>query len=854
MIYRRVRIEVIADDTFQLQKGGEWFESGGWTDISKQEAPLKGPFTVLEFENKSWVTGTSGYVYYVSKTGYLAFIFHCPIAGEDCFTVRQEVQDLRLIWDNFPGLPSLTNKELYRRAENVSWAVARTEEAELHTVVTFGENHLPKYRLCESLTVDVSGAGADGECVFDIKVMNLSNVDFYLAGEWLASGAWLERPQMISKKSANRQLVSFEVTSGAGGIAASGLIWFTDKKNNFFSVRFSSPSTLAQGTFDAWAGPPPASLKDVRGHDLSSVRVMESPDQGVKWKASVSHLMNSVKCTILPQIPAWNGVVNDMVALSDYYVVSVPKEMQAIKDGSAHAAGEPDEERSTLLDQTRPKNVLDGTLSGLGYAGGGIVAGVVSIVSAPVIGAKNDGVTGFLTGIVTGVVTGTAMVVGGGIAGVTQISRGIYNTPEALMQGQETRWDTDLGEWVDDRLSLHALLQLPLDSSDSEEENGGNGGAAASSSRPQVTVKETEYYDLIGVAPGSSSSEIKKAYYKKARLVHPDKNPDDPDAHAKFQQLSKAYQVLSDDKLRLAYDTQGKDGIDQQKLPDIDPAMFFSMLFGSEKFEKYTGKLYFAQQLETVFKGMESGQTQEELKAHISSGVGHVDDHKSKRAQMRREIKLAKFLRDRLETYVTELDEEKFLKDAHHEADELKTASFGCQLLRTIGFAYENRAEQWLSEQAGDYIDRAGWKESLNKTKQKVNVLSTITGAAFAAKRLHAKAAKLPSDDTEDVPDEVKHRQAAETMNELEQSLPLFLQTIWGLSAIEIDRTIMRVCKILVRDISAPWQVRVRRAKALLLLGRVFQETAEVEDSAESGAETRVRIEQALISSVREKK
>eukprot|EP01129_Flabellula_baltica_P000371 TRINITY_DN10395_c0_g1_i1.p1 TRINITY_DN10395_c0_g1~~TRINITY_DN10395_c0_g1_i1.p1 ORF type:complete len:410 (-),score=98.20 TRINITY_DN10395_c0_g1_i1:18-1247(-) len=75
-----------------------------------------------------------------------------------------------------------------------------------------------------------------------------------------------------------------------------------------------------------------------------------------------------------------------------------------------------------------------------------------------------------------------------------------------------------------------------------------------------MSVRETEYYDRLGVSPDASSSEIKKAYRKMAVKLHPDKNRDDPNAEEKFKEITEAYEVLSDDEKRSNYDRFGKDG------------------------------------------------------------------------------------------------------------------------------------------------------------------------------------------------------------------------------------------------------------------------------------------------------
>lgn len=68
-----------------------------------------------------------------------------------------------------------------------------------------------------------------------------------------------------------------------------------------------------------------------------------------------------------------------------------------------------------------------------------------------------------------------------------------------------------------------------------------------------------DYYEILGVDRNASEQEIKKAYRQAARKYHPDVNRDDPQAEQKFKEVSEAYKVLSDPKLRQQYDQLGHD-------------------------------------------------------------------------------------------------------------------------------------------------------------------------------------------------------------------------------------------------------------------------------------------------------
>lgn len=383
------------------------------------------------------------------------------------------------------------------------------------------------------------------------------------------------------------------------------------------------------------------------------------------------------------------------------------------------------------------------------------------------------------------------------------------------------------------------------------------GAGAGSTMEEERVVKDRTYYDLLNVSTNANDIELKKAYRKMALKFHPDKNPDDPDAAQKFQQLSQAYNVLSNEQLRANYDKNGisEDADNNENAQNMDPMVFFNVMFGSSLVEPYIGELWLAHTADSALKedmshlieddGTMDPETRDKLMEEKFAAMQEESEFK----KSKRQVQCAKNLRNRVVAFEN-IDFENahsktlspearqaiqtqiaaFVMTAHEEAVQIAQGAQGAVYLKTIGFSLEKAAEEYLGFETS-FLGVGGHWARTHQNFAAIGGNLSLIGAGIKAATAGAKAMqqaeelqKKAGDGSEDKASEFDEQQAAMEMQEtIDQSLPAFLEFAWSVNRRDIQSTLKYVCKKLFRDASVPKDIRIRRAEGVRLLGKEFR-------------------------------
>lgn len=389
------------------------------------------------------------------------------------------------------------------------------------------------------------------------------------------------------------------------------------------------------------------------------------------------------------------------------------------------------------------------------------------------------------------------------------------------------------------------------------------GSGSTTGSISERPVKDREYYDLLDVSTNATSSELKKAYYKKARICHPDKNPDDPSAAENFQKLGNAYNILSNEQTRANYDKNGKSDDSEYASNEnmqIDVTVFFNVMFGSTLVSPYIGELWMAGMADAMMTGgdddgalsmEEIDQMDEECRREYLNERMKVMNEDAELEQRKRHAQCAKNFRDRIKDYDAN-DPESFLISVTEEADKIIKGSYGEVYCKTIGHSLTLAADEYLGDETS-FLGLGGTFARFQRNTISFGGNMQVVGAGIKAmsKGIGAMAkaeemkemiesssehsSKSKQMDEENKSGEKEEMSAEEMkMNEeimqqsLDNTLPHILEFAWAINKRDIQKTLKETCYKLFHDASVSKEKRIERAQAIKLMGNTFHDIGKI--------------------------
>ncbi|CAG8653811.1 9718_t:CDS:2, partial [Racocetra persica] len=328
---------------------------------------------------------------------------------------------------------------------------------------------------------------------------------------------------------------------------------------------------------------------------------------------------------------------------------------------------------------------------------------------------------------------------------------------------------------------------------------------------------ETELYEILGVSPTASSSEIKKQYHKLALQFHPDKNKS-PDAEQQFKKISDAYQILSNPDLRQRYNEFGGKNNVEPEGGFVNPEDFFRQQFGGDRFVDIIGEISIGRDMKEVLQKADEmaneDLTEEERIRREANRAAH-DDERDKIRQQRID-KLVANLIHKLSMYVEGIDYTQsaaadFKSIIEYEAEELKAESYGVELLHAIGFTYSLKAKQYLGSEQIFGLPRFG-----HILREKGHVFSETISTLRSAIDLQQSFKELQKAEQEGV--------NAQEKSKLEEATATKgLTALWKGSKLEVEGVLREVCDRVLSDPSVSKTVLKKRAEGLKIIGAVYE-------------------------------